>query len=148
MSRYREAELQHFGVKGMRWGVRKDRKGSSGGSAPKKKTRIGKTTRKIALANAKSRRRVLDRATRSGAKKIDKINALFAGVRVGDLVATRSIRKSSKKASERESTFIKALESGNDSIRNTLKAYGNVTPADYAAYTFNRGLYERAAAGR
>lgn len=73
-------ELEHFGVKGMRWGIRRDRDYSPSSSRPSgsgdTKKKIKKTASKT-VATTKSIGRGLSRAARSTARGSRKVASIF-----------------------------------------------------------------------
>ena len=73
-------ELEHFGVKGMRWGIRRDRDYGPSSSRPSgsgdTKKKIKKTTSKT-VATTKSIGRGLSRAARSTARGSRKVASIF-----------------------------------------------------------------------
>lgn len=132
-------EILHFGVKGMRWGVRN----SSSSSSKKKqgakgKKRIDNATRNMLLTRSKHKRAGLRSIVSKRASKVDKVIAVTGEIPYYDLVRAKgSLRKAAKRGVAREDLIISRLESGHDTVRDSLKAYGKMSPTDYVWYGIN-----------
>lgn len=73
-----EASLTHHGVKGMKWGRRKDRRSSSGSS--RKKTRTVKSTVSKKASNIQKKvNKAISKVDKEKVKKIAKTTAVIAG---------------------------------------------------------------------
>lgn len=121
-------ELMHYGVKGMRWGVRK-RERSSGGSKKKKKSLISKAIKKgksVVAANAKKKAEKAARAEKTtktsfGTKKQKKNDQSYKSLTDDEL------RKVVQRISlEKQYKTLTATKSGSEKVSDFMKKSGKV----------------------
>lgn len=125
-------ELMHYGVKGMKWGVRKDRSSGSSGRTRKKKSAVSKAVSKaikkgkaVVAANAKKKAEKAEQAKKTtktsfGTKKQKKDQSYKT-------LTDEELRKVVQRISlEKQYKTLTATKSGSEKVADFMKKGGKV----------------------